>query len=250
MRSPLFRGKEREREKREKREREKRERRASILSASGDDVRRRKKKTHSVSLFFFQHHHQQKQAKCLLCLLYSQLCLGTPEGYVAIPSTVEGGAAPVPKGLSVLLYPRAGAPEVAAAAEEEAKAAAAAASSSDAAAAAAPSAPASSSAAAPAPAAAHSIPLRILYGSNGGTCEAFASSLAQRAAQLGFAATAEPLDAAADGSLAAEGGSTKGAAVAIITATYNGMPPDNAAKFLKWLASLESDGKGGENGKE
>ena len=46
------------------------------------------------------------------------------------------------------------------------------------------------------------------------------------------------------------GNGTKGAAVAIITATYNGMPPDNAAKFMKWLASLESDGKGGENGKE
>ena len=180
------------------------------------------------------------EAKCLLCLLYSQLCVGTPEGYVAVPSTADGGAAPVPKGLSVLLYPRAGAPDVAAAAAaadgtaEGTKAEAAVAPAS--------AAPAASSAAPPV----RSIPIRILYGSNGGTCESFASSLAQRAAQLGFSATAEPLDAAADGSLAAPaGGGGKGAAVAIVTATYNGMPPDNAAKFMKWLEGLEkSEGEG------
>lgn len=186
------------------------------------------------------------EAKCLLCLLYSQLCVETPEGYEAVPSTVDGGAAPVPKGLSVLLYPRAGAPEVAAAAaaaeEKETEVGGGEAKAVAAAAAATAAAPAASPASSAAPT--RSIPIRILYGSNGGTCESFASSLAQRASQLGFAATAESLDAAADGSLtvpassAAGDSSTKGAAVAIITATYNGAPPDNAAKFMKWLASV------------
>lgn len=78
-------------------------------------------------------------------------------------------------------------------------------------------------------------PLSIFYGSNTGTCESLAQRLATGAAAHGFAATVvEPMDAA-----------TKNLPtdrpVVIITASFEGQPPDNAAVFCKWLEHLEAN---------
>ncbi|HZS00814.1 MAG TPA: cytochrome P450 [Chloroflexota bacterium] len=89
--------------------------------------------------------------------------------------------------------------------------------------------PAAPPAAAPAPAAdAHQTPLLVLYGSNLGTAEGIAHAIAADATSRGFAATAGALDDHV-GNLPKEGG------VVIVTASYNGQPPDNAVKFCQWL---------------
>lgn len=72
-------------------------------------------------------------------------------------------------------------------------------------------------------------PLTILYGSNSGTCEAFAQTLAEDARTHGFTATkVETLDSA-KGTLPTE------EPVVIVTASYEGEPCDNAAHFFDWL---------------
>lgn len=91
-------------------------------------------------------------------------------------------------------------------------------------------------AAAPAPARApraaarpgHETPLAILYGSNLGTAEEIAHRIAEVADANGFATVLEPADAMV-GALPSAGG------LVVVTASYNGAPPDNAAKFLAWL---------------
>ena len=75
-------------------------------------------------------------------------------------------------------------------------------------------------------------PMSIFYGSNTGTCEALAQSLAKSAAGRGFGAKVETLDAAV-GKLA------KGQPVVIVTASYEGEPPDNAAHFVQWLTKVD-----------
>ena len=85
-----------------------------------------------------------------------------------------------------------------------------------------PTAPAASSAAR------HARPLLALYGSNLGTAEEIARRIAQDADARGFSASSAPLDDYA-GRLPGDG------AVIIVTASYNGTPPDNAAKFCAWL---------------
>jgi cytochrome P450 / NADPH-cytochrome P450 reductase len=100
-----------------------------------------------------------------------------------------------------------------------------------------PAAVASQPAAAPAPTAdAHQMPLHVLYGSNLGTAEGLAHIIAEDATKRGFMATVGSLDEHV-GSLPKEGG------VVVVTASYNGQPPDNAAKFCHWLQdpSLPSD---------
>ena len=79
----------------------------------------------------------------------------------------------------------------------------------------------------------HGTPLTVLFGSNLGSSESFARELAQRAEFKGFDVTMAPLDAFA------ERLPTKGA-VAIACASYNGMPPDNAAKFVDWLEATDN----------
>lgn len=66
-------------------------------------------------------------------------------------------------------------------------------------------------------------------------CEDFAQQVAARGRAAGFAVTLTSLDAA----LAAGGDKPLPAAgaVAIVTSTYNGNPPDNAAAFAKWAAA-------------
>ena len=74
----------------------------------------------------------------------------------------------------------------------------------------------------------HGTPLLVLYGSNLGTAEEVAGHIAQDGESYGFAVKLAPLDDYA-GKLPSSG------AVIIVTASYNGTPPDNAAKFCAWL---------------
>jgi cytochrome P450/NADPH-cytochrome P450 reductase len=78
----------------------------------------------------------------------------------------------------------------------------------------------------PAPAA--GTPLLVLYGSNLGTAEGIARDLADAARFQGFVAELAPLDERI-GKLPTQG------AVFIVTASYNGTPPDNARGFVNWL---------------
>lgn len=73
-------------------------------------------------------------------------------------------------------------------------------------------------------------PMKILYGSNTGTCEALAQSLASSAPEYGFTATVSSMD---DG-VSALG---KDVPVVIFTASYEGLPPDNAGQFVQWISS-------------
>ena len=73
-------------------------------------------------------------------------------------------------------------------------------------------------------------PLHILFGSNTGTCEAIAQNLAGAATGHGFKAEIQSMDAAVS-SL------RKDVPVVIVTASYEGQPPDNAAHFVEWLES-------------
>ncbi|WP_144555806.1 cytochrome P450 [Bacillus sp. X1(2014)] len=75
---------------------------------------------------------------------------------------------------------------------------------------------------------AHNTPLLVLYGSNMGTAEGIARDLAVTARFKGFQSEVATLDEFA-GALPKEG------AVFIITSSYNGNPPKNARKFVKWL---------------
>jgi cytochrome P450/NADPH-cytochrome P450 reductase len=75
---------------------------------------------------------------------------------------------------------------------------------------------------------AHATPLLVLFGSNLGTAEGIAHRVADDARSRGFAATVGALDDHAD-ALPKQG------AIVVITASYNGQPPDNAAKFCQKL---------------
>ncbi|KAM5372105.1 hypothetical protein ACJZ2D_007638 [Fusarium nematophilum] len=75
--------------------------------------------------------------------------------------------------------------------------------------------------------------LSIFYGSNSGTCETLAHRLAADAASHGFKAS---VVAALD--VAKENLPTN-RPVVVITSSYEGEPPDNAAHFVTWLKSLE-----------
>jgi cytochrome P450 / NADPH-cytochrome P450 reductase len=97
--------------------------------------------------------------------------------------------------------------------------------------------PAAQPAPAPAPRLdAHHAGLLVLYGSNLGTAEGLAHAIAQDATNRGFVATVGALNDYV-GSLPKQGG------VLIVTASYNGQPPDNATKFCQWLQdpSLPAD---------
>ncbi|MCC6313446.1 MAG: cytochrome P450, partial [Thermomicrobiales bacterium] len=82
----------------------------------------------------------------------------------------------------------------------------------------------------------HGTPLLVLFGSNLGAAEDVAHRLANAGAARGFAVEVAPLDDYA-GALPTAG------AVVVATASYNGTPPDNAARFCAWLTdpSLPAD---------
>lgn len=76
------------------------------------------------------------------------------------------------------------------------------------------------------------LPLLVLYGSNLGTAERIARELADTARMFGVQSEVGPLNDWI-GRLPKEG------ALLIITATYNGKPPQNAANFVNWLEQTQ-----------
>ena len=78
----------------------------------------------------------------------------------------------------------------------------------------------------------HDTPLTILYGSNLGTTEGLARDVAQTAEFNGFSVSMGALDDYI-GRLPTEG------AVVLLSASYNGAPPNNAVKFLNWLETAK-----------
>ncbi|KAK3319439.1 putative bifunctional P-450:NADPH-P450 reductase [Apodospora peruviana] len=78
-------------------------------------------------------------------------------------------------------------------------------------------------------------PMSIYYGSNTSTCETLAQRLAADASAHGFQATVvDPLDAA-------KRNLPKDRPVIMITASYEGQPPDNAAMFFNWMENLKEN---------
>ncbi|KAF9878871.1 bifunctional p-450: NADPH-p450 reductase [Colletotrichum karsti] len=74
--------------------------------------------------------------------------------------------------------------------------------------------------------------LTVLYGSNSGTCEFMAQRLASDAQSHGFSATVDSLDTARE-SIPTD------RPVVIVTSSYEGQPPHNAALFVDWLTNLK-----------
>ena len=74
----------------------------------------------------------------------------------------------------------------------------------------------------------HGTKLTVLYGSNLGTTEEIARDIANSAEMNGFDTTFAEMDEFA-GSLPTD------SVVLIASASYNGAPPDNATRFVKWL---------------
>ncbi len=79
----------------------------------------------------------------------------------------------------------------------------------------------------------HGTPALVLYGSNLGSTEDYARTLARSAELNGFDVTLADMDAYA-GKLPRTG------AVLIACASYNGAPPDNAKAFVEWLEGAEA----------
>jgi len=155
-----------------------------------------------------------------------------------VGSTADGGAAPSPHHLALYVYRRPGRESVL----QGIKSAQQSAASLPVDAAAAADVPAKAGAAATAAAAgggpakgAHNTPLLVLYGSNMGTCEELAGQVAGQATSAGFKVKVAKLDSVVRGAAAAADVLPKSGAVLIISSTYNGTPPDNAAAFAKWL---------------
>ncbi|MEL6212425.1 MAG: cytochrome P450, partial [Pseudomonadota bacterium] len=84
----------------------------------------------------------------------------------------------------------------------------------------------------------HGTPLCVLYGSNLGATESFAREIAEAGELNGFETTLAPLDDHV-GKLPDKG------AVIIASASYNGAPPDNAAKFVAWLEQADASAVAG-----
>lgn len=75
--------------------------------------------------------------------------------------------------------------------------------------------------------------LRVLHGSNLGTCAGIARDLADGGGERGFATAVASLDSAIE-TLTPDGGP-----VVIVAASYNGRPTDDATAFMAWLDRLE-----------
>ena len=72
--------------------------------------------------------------------------------------------------------------------------------------------------------------MSILYGSNTGTCETLAQMLASDASRFGYNGKVMDMDSATNDLPSHQ-------PVVVITASYEGQPPDNAAHFINWLNS-------------
>ena len=77
-------------------------------------------------------------------------------------------------------------------------------------------------------------PISIYFGGNMGTCESLAQTVAQSSVSHGFKAVVKSLDEAADNL-------PKDHPVIIITASYEGEPPDNANAFVSWLKKVDGE---------
>ena len=76
--------------------------------------------------------------------------------------------------------------------------------------------------------------LTVLYGSNSGTCYSLAQRLASTVAtKLGVETCVRDLDFGVDAL-------PRDHPLVIVTASYEGQPPDNAARFVEWLESSQS----------
>ncbi|PVH99192.1 putative cytochrome P450 oxidoreductase OrdA-like protein [Periconia macrospinosa] len=74
-------------------------------------------------------------------------------------------------------------------------------------------------------------PMVICYGSNTGSCRILAHTLGREAISHGFQAEIFPMDKV-------ESRISSSSPIIIITASYDGKPPDNAGGFVSWLQSL------------
>jgi cytochrome P450/NADPH-cytochrome P450 reductase len=81
---------------------------------------------------------------------------------------------------------------------------------------------------------AHHTPLLVLFGSNSGTCQDFAYRITKDGIAQGYEAKMASLDNFA-GNLPTSG------AVIIVSASYEGLPPDNAKRFVSWLKSAQQN---------
>ncbi|NMO91740.1 cytochrome P450, partial [Actinomycetospora sp. TBRC 11914] len=90
------------------------------------------------------------------------------------------------------------------------------------------------------PADRHGTPLLVLFGSNLGAAEDLATRIARDGTDRGWATTLAPLDDRVGAVRMGEASPSRAdlpteGAVVVVTASYNGMPPDNAAGFCDWL---------------
>lgn len=76
-------------------------------------------------------------------------------------------------------------------------------------------------------------PMTVLYGSNSGTCEGLSQKLASAAGSHGFSASVKSLDSVIDKFPVDQ-------PVIIMSSSYEGQPPDNAALFAEWLKSTDA----------
>lgn len=75
-------------------------------------------------------------------------------------------------------------------------------------------------------------PFHIFFGGNSGTCESLAQTLAGSCKKHGYLPSVKSLDEAAQNLPTKE-------PVVIITASYEGLPPDNAGHFVEWLKTTK-----------
>lgn len=80
--------------------------------------------------------------------------------------------------------------------------------------------------------------LRVFYGGNSGSCLHFAQKLVVDAAGRGLRGTLDALDDAV-------GICAPGDTIVILTASYEGQPPDNARAFVAWVEALEEEALAG-----
>ncbi|MFJ9444556.1 bifunctional cytochrome P450/NADPH--P450 reductase [Kitasatospora sp. NPDC101235] len=83
--------------------------------------------------------------------------------------------------------------------------------------------------------------LLLLHGSNYGACREFSRQLSEAAADLGCETEIAPLDAYADGL-------PTDRPVVITAASYNGQPPDDAARFVRRLQESHDSHESGDGG--
>jgi cytochrome P450/NADPH-cytochrome P450 reductase len=95
----------------------------------------------------------------------------------------------------------------------------------------------------------HGTPLLVLFGSNLGAAEDIATRIARDGTDRGWATTVAPLDdrvgavRMGEASPSAADLPTEGAVV-VVSASYNGMPPDNAAAFCDWVRGEHASAAG------